>query len=88
MGKYIEALEKEGTVDDKVLGVLRQIKNLHRNPIMHPEVSLDMDEALILTGIATSAITAMVSYVAKHQAAALLSAPPAPPFAIPGLAAP
>lgn len=33
MGKYIEALEKLDTVDDKVLGVLRQIKNLHRNPI-------------------------------------------------------
>lgn len=47
-----------------------------------------MDEALILIAIANSAITAMVSYVAKHKAAALITAPPNPPLAIPGIETP
>jgi hypothetical protein len=69
MGKYIEALEKISGVDDKVLAVLRQIKNLHRNPIMHPEAVLDMDEALVLLGIVQSAITTMITVVKKEQKA-------------------
>jgi hypothetical protein len=67
MGNYIDALENVPNIDDKVLSVLRQIKNLHRNPIMHPEAVLDMEEALTLLGIVQSAITTMISVVKKEQ---------------------
>jgi len=67
MGTYIDALEKVPGIDEKVLSVLRQIKNLHRNPIMHPEAVLDMEEALTLLGIVQSAITTMISVVKKQQ---------------------
>ena len=79
MGKYIEALEKVPNVDDKVLSVLRQIKNLHRNPIMHPEAVLDMEEASTLLGIVQSAITTMISVVKRQQKPPKeLTAPPVP----------
>jgi hypothetical protein len=79
MGKYIEALEKLPKVNDKVLSVLRQVKDLHRNPIMHPEAVLDMQEALILLGIIQSAITTMISFVKKEQKTPkTLPAPPVP----------
>src|SRR5437899_12843695 len=41
------------------LGVLDQIRAIHRNPLMHPEDFLSMGEAKTLFGIAISAITAM-----------------------------
>lgn len=86
MGKYIEALEKVPNINDKVLSVLRQIKNLHRNPIMHPEATLDMDEALTLLGIVQSAITTMVGFVKKVQLAAPPAALPSPPPPVPVVA--
>lgn len=67
MGKYIEALEKIRGVDPKILAVLKQIKDLHRNPIAHPEAVLDMEEATALLGIVQSAITTMISVVKKNQ---------------------
>ena len=63
MGRYIEALEKTHKVDPKILAVLRQIKDLHRNPIAHPEAVLNMEEATALLGIVQSAITTMISVV-------------------------
>jgi hypothetical protein len=79
MGTYIDALERISGVDEKVLAVLRQIKNLHRNPIMHPEAVLEMEEALTLLGIVQSAITTMISVVKKQQKTPKEpAAPPAP----------
>ncbi|MGA2865650.1 MAG: hypothetical protein ABSF95_14350 [Verrucomicrobiota bacterium] len=66
MGKYIEALEKVKGVDPKILAVLKQIKDLHRNPIAHPEAVLDMEEATALLGIVQSAITSMLSVVKRN----------------------
>ena len=47
--------------DAKVIAVLDHLRNLHRNPIMHPEDYLTVDEAVNLFGIANSAITAMIN---------------------------
>lgn len=58
MGEYINALEKLN-VNADLIATLRQIKVLHREPQMHPEAVLNMDEAIILLGIITSAIWAM-----------------------------
>jgi hypothetical protein len=58
MGDYVSAIEKLGA-HEKVVSVLRQIKTLHRDPHMHPEALFDMDGAIMLLGIVTSAIWAM-----------------------------
>lgn len=57
----LDDLKSVPTVDPKVLGVLDQIRNLHRNPLAH-EVFLTMDEAVEIFDIAKSAITAMARY--------------------------
>lgn len=67
MGDYISKMEQAKIGDCKVLGVLKQVKDLHRNELMHPEVSLDMDEALGLLGIVQSAITAMLRVLPEKQ---------------------
>jgi hypothetical protein len=36
---------------------------LHRNPLIHPEDALTLDEALGLLGMARSAITAMLAFL-------------------------
>jgi hypothetical protein len=56
--KLLEDLKKLPNADTKTLGVIDQIRDLHRNPLAH-EVFLDTDEAVDLFYIANSAITAM-----------------------------
>jgi hypothetical protein len=65
-GKYIEALEKTDA-SVKVTQHLKQLKDLHRNPMIHPEVTLTMVEASGLWALATSAIQAMVVDMEPHQ---------------------
>ena len=65
-GSYIAAL-KAVNADPKTLAILDQIRDLHRNPTMHPEVVLSIDEATGLFGIAPSAIVAMVTDILRHR---------------------
>jgi hypothetical protein len=60
LGTYIRKLEELKVGGPKVLAVLRQIKDLHRNPLMHPEETLDKEAAISLFGIVISAIGAML----------------------------
>lgn len=46
-GVYIKALQDCGA-DQKVVSILEQIKDLHRNPVIHPESRMKDDEALTL----------------------------------------
>ena len=46
--------------DEKILSVVGQLSKLHRNPLIHPDVVLTMDEAISILGMARSAITAMI----------------------------
>lgn len=55
MGSLIKLLRDE-TVDGKILGVLDQIRDMHRNPTMHPDAFFTEPEALALLGVAQSAI--------------------------------
>jgi len=41
------------------VGILTQIRELHRNPLMHPEIFLTIEEAISLFDISKSAIEAM-----------------------------
>jgi hypothetical protein len=54
-GAYIRVLKALGA-DANVLGYLYHIKEFYRNPLMHPEQSLDADEALSLFNSCMSAI--------------------------------
>ena len=61
LGAYIKDMETAEVSDKKVLTVLRQIKDLHRNPLLHPEETLSVDEAVDLLGIVRSAVSYMLS---------------------------
>ena len=68
LGRYIEALGKEGVkkgIDPKVIAALDQFRDLYRNPIMHPDVNLTLDEAQILFALAQSAISAVILDIIK-----------------------
>jgi hypothetical protein len=59
-GAYIGELKKSGKAEVKeVVAMLQQIKDRHRNLIMHPEIVLSIDEAFTLFEIAQGAIIAM-----------------------------
>ncbi len=80
MGTYIVEIEKHGAAKE-TLEVLRQIKNLHRNPHMHPDAVLTMHESIVLLGIVVSAISIMVDEMIKKKQAANVAAsnPSTPP---------
>ncbi len=59
-GAYIAKLDQLGNSETKeIVAILRQIKDRHRNLIMHPETILSVDEAFTLFEVAQGAIIAM-----------------------------
>jgi hypothetical protein len=61
-GAYIERLKAVGDSKvDEVVSILQQIKDRHRNLIMHPEIVLTPNEAFTLFEIAQSVIITMAS---------------------------
>jgi hypothetical protein len=63
-GFYIRALTEHGA-HAKVVAHLAQIKDLHRNPLIHPEVHLGLAEAVSLFAICTSAVQAMIADIER-----------------------
>jgi hypothetical protein len=61
LGVYVHALRTAKKGDEKILAALKQMTDLHRNPLIHPEAVLTIDEAIAILGIARSVITAMVN---------------------------
>jgi hypothetical protein len=59
-GSYIQELKKTGA-NKKVIQALTEIKDLHRNPLVHPEQTLGLQEALAFWAVCTSVIGAMVA---------------------------
>ena len=63
-GAYISELSESKQPEVKeVVAMLQQIKDRHRNLIMHPEVVLTIDEAFTLFEIAQGAIIAMADNI-------------------------
>jgi hypothetical protein len=60
---------KKGRANQKVVQVLDQIRDLHRNPLMHPQDFLTMKDAIGLFDIAKSAIGALAEEIVKLKAA-------------------
>jgi hypothetical protein len=63
LGALLKKMQDLGVGDSKVLAVLTQIKDLHRNPLFHPEDQLSVDEAINLMGIVRSAVSAMLEAI-------------------------
>lgn len=61
IGVYINAMRRLQKGDEKILGAVKQMADLHRNPLIHPEVVLTLPEAIATVGMAVSAITAMLA---------------------------
>ncbi len=61
MGVYIKSLITNEKGNPKVIAALQQMKDLHRNPVSHPEAILTQEEALAIFGIARSVITPMLA---------------------------
>jgi hypothetical protein len=66
-GDYLNVMNTKRLGDAKVIAVLKQIKDLHRNEFIHPETTLTLDEAIGLLGIAQSAIAYMLCAVPEKQ---------------------
>jgi hypothetical protein len=60
IGTYASELEKQNYGDAKVYETLKQMAKLHRNPLIHPEVILTVEEAVETLGIARSVIGTML----------------------------
>jgi hypothetical protein len=67
-GKYTCLLRTNTDASKKVLNTIDQIRTLHRNPLLHPEDTLTMPEALSLWAICTSAIQAMTADMERKLA--------------------
>ena len=71
MGAYIEALKAlkdKNKFPDEVSICLKNLKDLHRNPLMHPGQSIEnVDDALALLNAIHTAITAMMKIITKQQ---------------------
>lgn len=59
LGGLIDSLE--GTISEKTIGMLKHLKDTYRNPLMHPELVLDLDEAESLFQFSISAISTMMA---------------------------
>ena len=62
---YVRAIRSAKVGDEKILGSLEMIAKFHRNPLVHPEAALTLDEAIATLGIARSVVTAMLSVLPK-----------------------
>lgn len=66
LGNYIK-LARENKGDEKVCSSLDQFRDLHRNPLIHPETVLTIEDAITLLGIAQSSIVAIITDIIKRK---------------------
>lgn len=67
LGVYIAAFNRAGVGDAKVLAALKQMNDLHRNPLIHPDSVLTSEDALNIVGLARSAVASMLAHLPKVQ---------------------
>lgn len=73
MGDYIKKMEDGGNGDKRVLSVLKSLKDLHRNPLMHPDdVISSIDEAISLYAAVRAAIGYMLDGIQTPLAANII----------------
>jgi len=65
-GSYIDVLQQSGA-DTSAVVVLDNIRTLERNPLMHPEDWLDVDDAVGIFNISTTAVVRLAGGIKKTQ---------------------
>src|SRR5574340_875955 len=64
IGDYLRAMREKNVGSDMVLSTLDTLKNLHRNPLIHPEHTLDtVDDAIALLGSVHAAVVHMLKEI-------------------------
>jgi hypothetical protein len=79
LGVYLKKMRDTKVGAAKVLAILQQIKDLHRNPLAHPDETLTLEEAVGLFGIAQSAINAMLKDIPIPKPAPIAGVGAIPP---------
>jgi hypothetical protein len=68
MGDYLVALREKNAGSAEVLSALKDLKDLHRNPLIHPEHSLEsVDEAIGLMGSIQAVTVHMLRAIPDSQ---------------------
>lgn len=60
LGNFAAEMEKQKIGDEKVIEAIKQMTKLHRNPLIHPEVILTVEEAIGIIGMARGVIAMML----------------------------
>jgi hypothetical protein len=72
IGDYLKVMDEGNLGDPKVKSCLRDLKNLHRNPLIHPEDSIEtVYEAVALLGSIHSAVVHMLKSIPEPKAQAV-----------------
>jgi hypothetical protein len=77
-GAYLSNLKKHGDADPKILHSLEEVKDLYRNPIIHPETTYTPEQALSLVGLAENLISSMVREIRRRAAGTSSLSVPSP----------
>ena len=63
IGGYAKELESKNLGEKKTRETLKQLSKLHRNPVIHPDVTLTVEEVIGTLGIARSVISSMLNEI-------------------------
>jgi hypothetical protein len=61
IGVYLNSMKQKKVGDEKINFALKQMADLYRNPLIHPEAVLTQEEAIGVFGLARSAIAGMLA---------------------------
>jgi hypothetical protein len=67
IGTYLRGFKALGCGDEKIIGALQQLKDLHRNVIIHTDEALTLDKAISLLGMARSVVDAMLDFIPEVE---------------------
>jgi hypothetical protein len=79
IGSFALELENKSFGDAKVWESLKQLTRLHRNPLIHPDVILTVEEVIGVIGISRSVIVAMLSVLPESPVTTGAVLPPTLP---------
>lgn len=83
-GAEQSALEQKKAGDPAVLSALKDMKDLHRNPLIHPEHFLEtVDDAIALVGGIQAVVVPMLKAIPEPPAPLPLPEPEPPPAIVP-----
>jgi hypothetical protein len=63
IGDHLHALNTHNAGDSKVRSALKDLKDMHRNPLIHPEAQLTVDEAIDLLGMIRAVVGQMLKEI-------------------------